>query len=107
MVTQLAAFLRHALVERALQTTTLAAELDALRGYLAIEQIRFEERLAIETHVEPAAEPCAIPAYMSHPLRETALKQGARDNGDGPRPVASPVRRIASCGRSWSGGGDT
>ena len=67
MVTELAAFLRHALMERALATTTLAAELDALRGYLAIEQIRFEERLAIETHVEPAAESCAIPSSSKSP----------------------------------------
>ena len=92
MVTQLAAFLRHALVERALQTTTLAAELDALRGYLAIEQIRFEERLAIETHVEPAAEACAIPAFLIHPLLENAIKHGARDNGDGPLRVRLDAR---------------
>jgi hypothetical protein len=84
MVTELAAFLRHALVERALQTTTLAAEIDALRGYLAIEQIRFEERLAIETHVDEAAEACAIPAFLIHPLLENAIKHGARDQGDGP-----------------------
>ena len=84
MVTELAAFLRHALVERALQTTTLAAELDALRGYLAIEQIRFEERLAIETHVDQEAESCAIPAFLIHPLLENAIKHGARDHGDGP-----------------------
>ena len=84
MVTELAAFLRHALVERALATTTLAAELEALRGYLAIEQIRFEERLAIETHVEPAAESCAIPAFLIHPLLENAIKHGARDGAGGP-----------------------
>ena len=84
MVTQLAGFLRHSLVERPLQTTTLAAELDALHGYLAIEQIRFEERLAIETRVEPNAEPCAIPAFLIHPLVENAIKHGARDRGDGP-----------------------
>lgn len=84
MVTQLAAFLRHALVERALQTTTLSAELDALRGYLAIEQIRFDERLAIETQVDPAAESCAIPAFLIHPLLENAIKHGSRDKGDGP-----------------------
>ena len=84
MVTQLAAFLRHALVERALDTTTLAAELNALQGYLAIEQIRFEERLAIETRVDPAAEPCAIPAFLIHPLLENAIKHGARDAGNGP-----------------------
>jgi sensor histidine kinase YesM len=84
MVTQLAAFLRHALVERSLHTTTLAAELDALRGYLEIEKIRFEERLAVETHVDAAAESCAIPAFLIHPLLENAIKHGARDNGDGP-----------------------
>ena len=92
MVTELAAFLRHALVERALQTTTLAAELDALRGYLAIEQIRFEERLAIETHVEQAAESCAIPAFLIHPLLENAIKHGARDQGDGPLRVRLDAR---------------
>jgi two-component system, LytTR family, sensor kinase len=84
MVTQLAGFLRHSLVERPLQTTTLAAELDALHGYLAIEQIRFEERLAIETRVQPNAERCAIPAFLIHPLVENAIKHGARDRGDGP-----------------------
>lgn len=92
MVTQLAAFLRHALIERPLQTTTLAAELEALRGYLAIEQIRFEERLAIETHVDPAAESCAIPAFLIHPLLENAIKHGARDAGDGPLRVRLDAR---------------
>jgi len=93
MVTELAAFLRHALVERALVTTTLAAELDALRGYLAIEQIRNEERLAIETHVEPAAESCAIPAFLIHPLLENAIKHGARD-ADGPLRVRLDARLL-------------
>jgi sensor histidine kinase YesM len=92
MVTELAAFLRHALVERALVTTTVAAELDALRGYLAIEQIRFEERLAIETHVDEAAESCAIPAFLIHPLLENAIKHGARDHGDGPLRVRLDAR---------------
>jgi LytS/YehU family sensor histidine kinase len=91
MVTELAAFLRHALVERALVTTTLAAELDALRGYLAIEQIRFEERLAVETHVEPAAESCSIPAFLIHPLLENAINHGARDQG-GPLRVKLDAR---------------
>jgi len=93
MVTELAAFLRHALVEKALVTTTLAAELDALRGYLAIEQIRFEERLAIETHVEPAAESCSIPAFLIHPLLENAIKHGARDS-DGPLRVRLDARLL-------------
>jgi sensor histidine kinase YesM len=95
MVTQLAAFLRHALVERALQTTTLAAELEALRGYLAIEQIRFEARLAIETRVEPDAESCAIPAFLIHPLLENAIKHGARERDGGPLRVRLEARMVA------------
>jgi sensor histidine kinase YesM len=118
MVTELAGFLRHSLVERPLHTTTLAAELDALRGYLAIEQIRFEERLSVETEIEPDAERCAIPAFLIHPLVENAIKYGQRDGVDGPlrvRLVASVVGDLlrvevwntgALATRSASGGGD-
>ena len=118
MVTELAGFLRHSLVERPLQTTTLAAEVDALRGYLAIEQIRFEARLSIATTIEPHAERCAIPAFLIHPLVENAIKYGRRDGADGPlrvrleASVAGDVLRVevwntgALARRPANGGGD-
>lgn len=77
MVTELAGFLRYSLVERPLQLTRLSEELDAVRGYLAIESIRFEERLEVRVEVDREAEECLVPAFLLNPLVENALKHGA------------------------------
>lgn len=77
MVTELAGFLRYSLVERPLQLTRLSEELDAVRAYLAIESIRFEERLEVRVDVEAEAEECLVPAFLLNPLVENALKHGA------------------------------
>jgi signal transduction histidine kinase len=77
MVTELAGFLRYALLDRPLQAARLSEELDVIRGYLAIERIRFEERLDVAVAVAPEAERCWIPAFLLHPLVENALKHGS------------------------------
>lgn len=76
MVTELAGFLRYALLDRPLQSSRLAEELEAVEGYLRIERIRFEERLDVAMEVEPAAARCLVPAFLLHPLVENALKHG-------------------------------
>lgn len=76
MVTELAGFLRYALLERPLGVTTLADELAALRGYLAIEQVRLEDRLTVEFDITPEAGAWEIPAFLLHPLLENAIKHG-------------------------------
>ena len=81
MVTQLAEFLRYTLVHRPLEQTTLAEELDAIESYLAIEQIRFEERLSVEFEVDRNVLVAAVPAFLLHPLVENALRHG---NGGSP-----------------------
>src|SRR5687768_16069122 len=55
MVTALAGYLRYALVERPLHVAMLEEEVESVRGYLAIEQVRFEERLDVRMEVEPSA----------------------------------------------------
>jgi hypothetical protein len=45
MVTALSGYLRYALLERPLHVALLEEEVASVRGYLAIEQVRFEERL--------------------------------------------------------------
>ncbi len=77
MVTELAGFLRYSLVERPLQLARLSEELEAVRGYLAIESIRFEERLDVRVDVEEGAEEYLVPAFLLNPLVENALKHGA------------------------------
>ena len=77
MVTELAGFLRYALLERPLQVARLSEELEAIQGYLQIELIRFEERLEVSMDVESTAKQCCVPAFLLHPLVENALKHGS------------------------------
>jgi two-component system LytT family sensor kinase len=84
MVTALSGFLRYAIVERPLHMALLEEEVASVRGYLAIEQVRFEERLDAEIEVEPAALRCEVPAFLLNPLVENALKHGAAGVDDDP-----------------------
>ncbi len=77
MVTALSGYLRYALVERPLHVAPLEEEVASVRRYLAIEQVRFEERLDARVEVEPAALRCEVPAFLLNPLVENALKHGA------------------------------
>jgi len=81
MVTELAEFLRYALVHRPLEPTTLAEELEAIESYLAIEKIRFEDRLAVAFEIDRTVAGAAVPAFLLHPLVENALRHG---NGGAP-----------------------
>lgn len=77
MVTALSGFLRYAMVERPLHIALLEEEVASVRGYLAIEQVRFEERLDAQVGIEPAALRCEVPAFLLNPLVENALRHGA------------------------------
>jgi len=77
MVTALSGYLRYALVERPLHTALLEEEVESVRGYLAIEKVRFEERLDVQMEIEPAALRCEVPAFLLNPLVENAVKHGA------------------------------
>ncbi len=92
MVTALARFLRYALVERPLHLARLSEEVEALSGYLSIESIRFEDRLDVRMHVEPAAMDCLVPAFLLNPLVENAIKHGAPSAEGGPLRVSINAR---------------
>ena len=81
MVTALSGYLRYALVERPLHTALLEEEVESVRGYLAIEKVRFEERLDVRMDIDPATLRCEVPAFLLNPLVENALKHGAPDPG--------------------------
>jgi len=82
MTRDLASLLRVAL-RRGGQTTTLASELELVRHYLAIEQVRFGDRLRIVWEIEPAAERCTVPELMLQPIVENAVRHGATQNERG------------------------
>jgi multisubunit Na+/H+ antiporter MnhF subunit len=94
MVTALSGYLRYALVERPLHTALLEEEVDSVRGYLAIEQVRFEERLDARMEIEPAALRCEVPAFLLNPLVENAVKHGAAGTADAPLVVRVEARLV-------------
>jgi hypothetical protein len=76
MVDELSEFLRYALASTKAQEATLADEVDVIRRYLAIQQIRFEEKLHVTWDVDDRALACPVPAFLLHPLVENAIKYG-------------------------------
>ena len=67
-------------------TVDLCDELEAVRAYLAIEKIRFEERLRVVFDVEPDLDEVQIPPMALQALVENAVKYGVERN-----PAASEI----------------
>lgn len=57
-------------------SVTLAEEIELAQRYLAIEQIRFGERLAVSWDVDAATAPARVPPLVLQPLVENAVRHG-------------------------------
>lgn len=65
--------------------STVADEVDMVRSYLEIEQIRFGDRMRFNIEVEKGLESQPIPKFIMQPLIENAIKHGIskiEDNGE-------------------------
>lgn len=83
-ITQMAAILRYHLQSGERSLVPLAAEVETVEQYLALELIRFEDRLTIERAIDPAALPFLVPPLALQTLVENAVKYGvSRDMGPG------------------------
>lgn len=76
MITRLSNILRYNLHRDLNHTVPLAAEVDAVTDYLALESVRLEERLRVRLAIEPAATEVPIPAMLLQSLVENAVKHG-------------------------------
>ncbi len=56
--------------------TTLGDEMEIVSAYLAIERVRFEDRLRVTTDVAPELTAYRIPPLVLQPLVENAVKHG-------------------------------
>jgi two-component system sensor histidine kinase AlgZ len=82
MLEDLAELFRRALADPE-QAVTLADEIALAERYLAIEQVRFGERLAIRWDLDPAASAARLPALLLQPLVENAVKHGVEPSPEG------------------------
>ena len=74
MVSGLSSFLRHSLDSDPMLRVTLGDELDALARYLAIEQLRFGERLRVQVLADAQARAALVPSLILQPLIENCIK---------------------------------
>jgi two-component system LytT family sensor kinase len=114
MITRLGRLLRLSLDNAGHQVVPLRQEIDFLRLYLEIEQVRFQDRLEIVWDVESDTLDAAVPTLLWQPVLENAIRHGVtplagrgriviasrrlgdelileiRDNGTGLPPGAAP-----------------
>ncbi|MEH3087181.1 MAG: histidine kinase [Xylophilus ampelinus] len=85
---------RHALADPG-QSTTLAQEIELAQRYLAIEQVRFGDRLRVRWAIDPSAGGARLPPLLLQPLVENAVVHGVEPSAEGGRILVSTERRGA------------
>jgi two-component system LytT family sensor kinase len=76
MLELLSDVLRQALRSDQRLEAPLAEELRFLEQYLAIEQVRFADRLSVQWFIEDRARASLVPGFIMQPIVENAIKHG-------------------------------
>ena len=113
-VTQLANLLRYSLQSGQLETVPFEDELRTVNDYLALEQVRHEERLRVRLDVEPGVLNLSIPPMLLQTLVENAVKYGIAPRREGGE-IAITARcehgqlrlQVTNPGTLTAGGGST
>ncbi|MEO1051280.1 MAG: histidine kinase [Bacteroidota bacterium] len=83
MIAQLSDLLRHSIDDNKSTMASLENEMAFLKKYLQIEQVRFEDRLAIELTTKGDIGHVMVPSLLLQPLVENALKHGLKEQAKG------------------------
>ncbi|HYR29502.1 MAG TPA: histidine kinase [Thermoanaerobaculia bacterium] len=93
MIARLSELLRHTTDAHATDEVALRDELELLRRYLEIMEIRFQGRLRIERNIDPETLDARVPNLVLQPLVENALEHGvSRVKGEGVVEISSERR---------------
>jgi two-component system, LytTR family, sensor kinase len=83
MLERLGDLLRLSLDHIDRQEVRLADELDFVEKYLALQAMRFEDRLNVSMNLEPAVYDALVPPFILQPLVENAVRHGAARSAAG------------------------
>lgn len=89
-ITELSNILRSSMQVEKVETVSMENELNIVKDYLALENIRFEERLKVQYDIDPDTLELPVPPLMLQTLVENAIKHGIS------RMVNGGVVRISS-----------
>jgi len=76
MIVRLSELLRRTLDRGDVQEVPLREEIEFLKSYLEIEQMRFPDRLTVTFDIEPKTNELLVPHLILQPLVENALRHG-------------------------------
>ena len=82
IVARLSELLRVSLEQSDTQEVPLRQELSFLERYLEIEQVRFQDRLAVELDIESGLDDILVPSLILQPLVENAIRHGIAPRED-------------------------
>jgi two-component system LytT family sensor kinase len=82
MLELLSGLLRQVLQSRKDQEVTLDHELRFTERYLAIEQVRFSDRLKLRWSIDDSVRDALVPEFILQPLVENAIRHGVAKLGD-------------------------
>jgi len=82
MIIRLSDFLRYSLKHRENEYVPLGEELGRMKDYLAIEKVRFGEKLLYEFEVDKACEEFPVPTMIFQPLFENAIRHSVYESVD-------------------------
>lgn len=82
MIIRLSDFLRYSLKHRENEYVPLGEELGRMKDYLAIEKVRFGEKLLYEFDVDKACEEFPVPTMIFQPLFENAIRHSVYESVD-------------------------
>jgi two-component system LytT family sensor kinase len=92
MLVGLSDLLRHALEHSDQQEVELREELEFIKLYLNIQQMRFCDRLQLEFNIDPGTMKALVPNLILQPLAENALRHGiSRKLGSGTVRISSTI----------------
>ena len=76
MLLHLNSILKSTLTNTTPQKVPLSQELEFVENYLAIEQVRFADRLRVQIDVDPGAVDGLVPCFLLQPIVENAIRHG-------------------------------
>jgi len=82
-ITELSNILRSSMQAEKVEMTPLEKELNIVKDYLALEHIRFEDRLRVEYDIDEDTLDQPVPPMMLQTLVENAIKHGISKQKDG------------------------
>lgn len=104
MILRLSKFFRYTL-ENDGAVVTLSRELDLLRDYISLQEMRFSDRILFEMDCDPSCDQIKVPKFIVQPLVENAIVHGMRQRTAGGRIRITTRRTEYGCSVTISDNG--